>query len=152
MAAAAVALITPQSQWDMLPVIYGLLAAVWLGFHMPVWNPRNGPSGWRDPRRLFTASDRAWIERAAGGRCEHRILFGLLRCPARSNLQLDHWYPHARGGATSRGNLVLLCARHNRAKSARVPTLWETFLLRRARRRYMPMSDLGVGLLLDGRA
>ena len=37
----------------------------------------------RDPRRLFTDADRRWIKELTGNRCEHRWMFGLLRCRRR---------------------------------------------------------------------
>ena len=81
----------------------------------------------RDARRLFDDADRAWLEKAVGGRCEYRML-GLFRCP-RKGEQMDHHYPWSKGGATDRHNLVYLCARHNRRKSDHTPTLWGTWLL-----------------------
>lgn len=91
----------------------------------------------RDPRRLFTDSDRAWIDSCCQGRCEHRCLFGLFRCRYKAQ-QLDHWYPYAKGGATSRRNLVDLCARHNNRKSDHVPTRLQTAMLAHARLKYFP--------------
>ena len=90
----------------------------------------------RDPKRLFDASDRAWLAELCGGRCERRI-WGVLRC-RRPFEQMDHHYPWSHGGATDRRNLVGLCAACNRRKSDRVPTLLSTWCLYRARLRYMP--------------
>lgn len=132
------------------PGVVGV-GVVWLMVRLPMPRPRNGFPGGRDPRRLFTRTDRAWIMRCAGGRCEHR-LWGVFRCRRREGLELDHHWPHALGGATVRGNLVLLCRRHNGRKSDRRPTVWSTMLLRRARRRYFPVEDLSTGLDLSGRA
>lgn len=97
----------------------------------------------RDPRRLFTDADRRWIKELTGNRCEHRWMFGLLRCRRRGAYmdghgQMDHHYPHAKGGATVRTNLVWLCDRHNNRKSDHVPTRLETWMLYRARLKYLP--------------
>lgn len=104
----------------------------------------------RDPVRLFPDADRTWIRMAAGGRCEHRGPFGLLRC--RKPIEhMDHHYPWSRGGATDRHNLVGLCARHNLRKSDRIPTLLRTWLLYRARLKYFPARLRGYAWP-DGRA
>lgn len=102
----------------------------------------------KDPQRMFSDSDRVWIAEAAGRRCEHLTL-GVFRCRKHgtdkfplnlgdSTGQMDHHYPHSRGGATSRHNLVWLCEKHNKRKSNRVPTLWQTWLLTQSRKRYFP--------------
>lgn len=104
----------------------------------------------RDPVRLFSDADRTWIRMAAGGRCEHRRLFGLLRC--RGPIEhMDHHYPWSRGGATDRHNLVGLCARHNLRKSDGIPTLLRTWLLYRSRLKYFPARLRGYAWP-DGRA
>lgn len=90
-----------------------------------------------DPQRLFTDRDREWINSCTQRRCEHRKWFGLARCKYKGE-QLDHWYPWSKGGATSRHNLVNLCAKHNRRKSDHVPYWWQTRLLARARMNYFP--------------
>lgn len=125
----------------------GLLLAVWLMSRLPMPRPDNPFD--RDARRLFDDADRAWLEKAVGGRCEHRML-GLFRCP-RKGEQMDHHYPWSKGGATDRHNLVYLCARHNRRKSDRTPTLWGTWLLYRARLKYLPPALRGYAWP-DGRS
>ena len=123
---------TPPAWW-WLPVILALI--LWIAARIPLARPDNP---WeRDPARDFPPADRRWIATAVGGRCEHRSLFGLLRC-RREGEHADHHYPHSRGGATDRHNLVWLCARHNLRKSDRIPTLLDTWLLYRARLRYLP--------------
>ena len=142
---------SPDWDWRIPAAIIILLLAVRLIAGLRIRAPRNGFPDGRDPQRLFTDADRTWISRLSGGRCEHR---GLWRCHARTGLQMDHWYPWARGGATVRGNLVYLCARHNRRKTDHRPTVWATMRLRRARRRYAPdtLEDRDSAFLLDGRA
>lgn len=122
-------------------VAVGILLLVRVLLRWPMARPDNP---WdRDPQRLFTDADRRWIKELTGNRCEHRSLFGLLRCRRRGAYmdehgQMDHHYPHAKGGATVRTNLVWLCDRHNRLKSDKVPTRLETWTLYRARLGYLP--------------
>lgn len=96
----------------------------------------------RDPRRLFTGEERRAGFRRAGYRCEFDAWFGLTRCrrPAEHG---DHWWPHARGGATSMANLVAACARHNTAKGAVIPTSARTRRIARRRRGYFPGHEPG---------
>lgn len=124
-----------------LLAILAVILFVRILFRWPMARPENP---WeRDPKRLFTDADRKWIKELTGNRCEHRCLFGLLRCRRRGAYmdehgQMDHHYPHAKGGATVRTNLVWLCDRHNNRKSDHVPTRLETWMLYRARLRYLP--------------
>ncbi len=70
------------------------------------------PVSERDPRRLFSASERQQIWLAADGRCES--------CGAEVSLAdmcADHFLAHARGGATRPVNGRCLCARCNLQKS-----------------------------------
>ena len=118
-----------------------LAIIIWAVAHWPMKRPNNPFE--RDERREFSKADRAWIGECADHRCEHRYCFGLLRCGWREGddgkaAQLDHWYPHSKGGATDRHNLVYLCPKHNNRKSAHVPTVWATRALERARLKYFP--------------
>lgn len=118
-----------------IPVILGLLLLAWLMTRIPEPKPDNP---WdTDPRRFFSDADRTWIRSLTGDRCEHRSLFGLWRC-RRKGEQMDHWYPHSKGGATERRNLDWMCTRHNSRKSDRTPTLLDTLILYLARLRYLP--------------
>jgi len=81
---------------------------------------RKVPLSRRDARRRFSSAEWRFIVARAGGRCEHHGLFG--RCRETSALQGDHVIPWAAGGRTDLSNGQALCARHNRAKGARVPT------------------------------
>lgn len=137
----------PRLSWPRIPiwvwvcaVVLAVCAVLWLLARWPMRSPDNPFD--RDPRRRFTSADRDWIRSCTQDRCEHRMLFGLLRCP-RVGEQLDHHYPWSRGGATSRRNLVWLCARHNNRKSDRVPSRLSTWLLVRARARYWPVWARG---------
>lgn len=79
----------------------------------------------------------------AGGRCEfHGLLGG--RCTATQRLQADHVHPHSRGGSTTVGNGQALCARHNRAKAARIPFEWELRRIAKRRTAYYPAGVSGA--------
>lgn len=88
----------------------------------------------RDPVRRFSGAQRQAGFVRCGGRCEATTLLGT-RCP-RAATEGDHWFPHARGGATSLDNFVGLCARCNRRKSARIPSRAATAALAIRRGRY----------------
>lgn len=137
--------------WMWIP--FGLIAFWLLALIVVRWPMRPPDTEDRDPRREFTKSDRKWIKACTGDRCEHRAL-GLFRCRRRGrrvvfgheflhDMELDHHYPHSKGGPTNRHNLVYLCAEHNGAKSDRVPGMVETWLLYRARLRYFPAKWRG---------
>lgn len=123
-------------------VAMAVLVACW-----PMRKPDNPFD--RDPRRLFSDADREFITQCTGNQCEHRMC-GLIRCP-RMGEQMDHHYPWSRGGATSRRNLVWLCAKHNRRKSDRVPSRLSTWLLVRARESYWPRGERAA-MIPDGLA
>lgn len=133
------------AEWWGLALLVAIVLAVWRFARNRVGAVI--PERRRDPRRLFTSADRRWIysNMRGGARCEHRMFFGLFRCKSRRKLQLDHWWPHARGGATSRDNLALLCAKHNGAKSHKTPHLLQTEALNFARRGYMKKYPGRIG-------
>ena len=87
----------------------------------------------RDARRTFTKAERVEASKICMWRCEGT---GFFRCEyTGSQLQGDHWYPHAHGGATTIQNIVMLCPRCNRRKSAKIPTSLQTYFLKRRRRK-----------------
>lgn len=43
-------------------------------------------------------------------------------CGCGTNLELDHWFPHHKGGKTSLANCAVLCGECNKAKGKTVPT------------------------------
>jgi hypothetical protein len=97
----------------------------------------------RDPVRRFSRADKAVLLARAGGRCERRgWLSG--RCRRTDGLEADHVHPHSRGGRTVLSNGQVLCARHNRLKSARVPFAWELRQLAKRRLRYYPPGVSGM--------
>ena len=42
-------------------------------------------------------------------------------CGCGTNLELDHWFPHHKGGKTSLANCAVLCGECNKAKGKTVP-------------------------------
>ena len=134
----------PDVDWGMFVPLFVTVGVLLFARLLLAWPMARPDNPWdRDPKRLFTPADRRWIKELTGNRCEHRSLFGLARCRRRGAYmdehgQLDHHYPHAKGGATVRSNLVWLCDRHNRLKSDRVPSRFDTWMLYRARLGYLP--------------
>lgn len=90
-----------------------------------------------DPQRMFTVAQRTQGFARAGRRCEYDGALWFLRCktPATHG---DHFYPWAKGGASSMVNFVAACARHNLSKGATLPSWFQERRIRRRRRRYFP--------------
>ncbi|MCJ0875180.1 HNH endonuclease [Streptomyces sp. AP-93] len=89
---------------------------------------------WRDPTRLFTWSQKQQLIRQANGQCEHKPPLWF-RCPT-AGTEADHIYPWSRGGPTELWNGQLLCRRHNRRKSNRVPSPLYRWRLARRRQKH----------------
>ena len=62
--------------------------------------------------RYITASTKRKVWERDGGQC--------VECHSRSLLEYDHVIPYSKGGATSTGNLQLLCRTCNRHKSDKI--------------------------------
>jgi Restriction endonuclease len=93
-----------------------------------------------DALRLFSSADKRRILARAGYRCEHHgWITG--RCRETEKLQADHVHPHSRGGQTAIANGQALCARHNRAKSARIPFNFQLRALEKRRAGYFPPDE-----------
>jgi hypothetical protein len=90
----------------------------------------------KDTQRVFTAQQRFEMFQRAGNRCEHKPMLWL-RCTD-APTHGDHIYPHSKGGLTIMSNAAALCARHNLAKGALVPSSFAIVLLQRRRRKYFP--------------
>lgn len=88
----------------------------------------------RDPKRFYSWPEKQLLIRQANGRCEHKPPLWR-RCPARGT-QADHVLPWSRGGPTELWNGQLLCHRHNKRKSNRVPGSLYCWRLRRRRAKY----------------
>lgn len=98
----------------------------------------------KDSQRMFTSDQRREGNARANGQCEMEGVF-FTRC-ARPGEHGDHWFPHSKGGASSMNNFVWACAPCNLAKSAHVPTFWETTRLEWRRRRYFdPTAQMRPG-------
>lgn len=93
----------------------------------------------RDPQRMFTAQQRSAAISRCGGRCEHKSPLWR-RCSGGAE-HADHIHPWSLGGATSMGNLQMLCAPHNLRKSSWRPTLLYRWRLERRRLRYFPANE-----------
>lgn len=85
--------------------------------------------------RGFSASQRRDGFARAGNRCEFDN--GMARCKNRAE-HADHFYPWARGGATSMNNLVAACAGHNLSKGAKMPSPLLKSRIENRRKRYFP--------------
>lgn len=114
-------------------VVAAFVAAVIL-FVVVLGRLRRGAREQRDPQRVFTAAQRQAMFRRAGGQCEHKRMI-LPRCTA-APTHADHIFPWSRGGATVLSNGQALCARHNLAKSNKVPSSFYIWRLESRRRRY----------------
>ncbi|QNE18100.1 HNH endonuclease [Kribbella qitaiheensis] len=88
----------------------------------------------RDPMRFYSWPEKQLLIRQANGRCEHKPPFWR-RCPAQGT-QADHVVPWSRGGPTELWNGQLLCHRHNKRKSNRVPGPLYRWRLQRRRAKY----------------
>jgi 5-methylcytosine-specific restriction endonuclease McrA len=84
--------------------------------------------------RWFDEHQRRIAKRRAGLRCEYGWP---VRCyqPAE---EVDHFWPHIRGGATTLANAVAACQVHNQTKSGRWPSLLVRLVIAYRRRRYYP--------------
>lgn len=102
---------------------------------------RRRPHSRRDAQRQFSSGQRARAQQLCNNRCEGGLLF---RCKNTGALQGDHWFPHARGGATSWQNLVMLCQQCNNKKSDHLPTLAQTRAIQRRRRKGRGYTALGM--------
>ncbi|MBK3582255.1 HNH endonuclease [Streptomyces sp. MBT57] len=89
---------------------------------------------WRDPTRFFSWGQKQQLILQANGRCEHTPPLWF-RCAA-PGTEADHVHPWSRGGPTELWNGQLLCRRHNRRKSNRVPSPLYRRRLARRRKRY----------------
>lgn len=90
----------------------------------------------KDPQRMFDAQQRAVGLQRAGQQCEFSTPW-LTRC-TRTAQHADHFFPHARGGASTMRNLVAACAPHNLSKGARLPSTFTRLQIQARRRRYFP--------------
>lgn len=99
----------------------------------------------QDPQRMYSPDQRKEAFRRAGGQCEYTGLLPWTRCHKPAE-HADHLFPWSRGGATTLGNCVASCARHNTSKGAKVLPAWQVRALVRRRRRYFPAGvDTAVG-------
>lgn len=80
------------------------------------------PAGQLDPRRNFSAAQRAWIYRHYRGRCRYCgvALHFAAKCKwldgCRDCFHADHIHPHSRQGRTCLSNGQATCRYHNQEK------------------------------------
>lgn len=100
--------------------------------------PLSSPWRRRDPVRWFDALQSAAGRDRAGGQCEYTERFVPWRRCSRPAQESDHFFPWARGGATTVENLVAACTAHNQAKGGRAPSAITRWVIARRRRAYFP--------------
>ncbi|MEJ5360097.1 MAG: HNH endonuclease [Desulfobacterales bacterium] len=93
------------------------------------------PSPWSGPEEEDLRRERArareirqsawWKRKIARGRCHY-----CGRSFAPGQLTMDHLVPLARGGKSTRGNLVPCCKECNTSKKQLLPIEWEQYLER----------------------
>lgn len=94
----------------------------------------------KDPERMFPQYVIFEAKRRCEYRCERVSRFGRRCTNGEHNgfvLHADHWIPHSKGGASSEGNIVILCSVCNLAKSSEVPFIWQTNRVYSSRLSYM---------------
>ncbi|WP_156159045.1 HNH endonuclease [Demequina gelatinilytica] len=100
-----------------------------------------GPStSRRDPWRGFKYGARAAVLERADGRCEGSLFFAWGRCFAAA-VEVDHVFPHSKGGPTVVSNGQALCKDHNRRKRDMTPPWWYVLALEKRRRGYFPADQ-----------
>ena len=129
--------------WWILPLV---AIRVVVTFPMPGRGPT---SSRRDPWRGFKYAARAEVFARAGDRCEGAAFFAWGKCGKIAG-EVDHVYPHSKGGPTVVRNGQALCASHNRRKGNRTPPWWYILGLEKRRRSYFPEGvDVRVGAVIN---
>jgi hypothetical protein len=67
--------------------------------------------------RYIRANDRRIVRERAGHRCEYVHEKSGKHCDSRTELQMEHVHPYAKGGVNDESNLKLYCAAHNRLRA-----------------------------------
>lgn len=120
--------------WWILPLV---VFRIVFTFPMPGRGPR---SSRRDPWRGFKYAAREEVMYRADGRCEAAVALAWGRC-GRAATEVDHVFPHAKGGPTVVSNSQALCQYHNRRKGSRMPPWWYIRALEKRRLNYFPEDD-----------
>jgi len=93
--------------------------------------------------RTFSFDQKSRVFANANWQCEFDD--GLRRCRNKAE-HADHFYPWARGGASSERNLVAACSKHNLSKGAKMPSPALKFRIENRRRSYFPKgADVTAG-------
>ncbi|WP_062465693.1 HNH endonuclease [Demequina maris] len=134
--------IAPVLPW-LIPIV--LLSAV-ISFPMLGRGPTSSK---RDPWRGYKYGARSTVIERAGGRCEGAQFFAWGRCFAAA-AEVDHVFPHSKGGPTVVSNGQALCKDHNRRKRDMTPPWWYVLALEKRRRSYFPAGhDVRVFAWMD---
>ncbi|WP_350226914.1 HNH endonuclease [Demequina sediminis] len=109
-----------------------------------------GPvSSRRDPWRGYKYGARATVFERAGGRCEGAVSVAWGRCPDLAT-EIDHIFPHSKGGPMVVSNGQALCRDHNRRKRDMTPPWWYVLALEKRRRGYFPVgADVRVRAVMS---
>jgi len=125
--------ITPTLPW-LIPV---LIATIVISFPMLGRGPNSSS---RDPWRGFKYGARERVLERAGGRCEGSLIWAWGRCSSAA-VEVDHVFPHSKGGPTVVSNGQALCKDHNRRKGSMMPPWWYVLALEKRRRGYFPEGE-----------
>jgi len=117
--------------WWIVPLIVARMVFV---FPMPGRGPK---SSHRDPWRGFKHAARAEVFARAGDRCEGAAFFAWGRC-GKTAFEVDHVFPHSKGGPTVVRNGQAMCHSHNSRKGGSTPAWWYVLALEKRRRSYFP--------------
>jgi hypothetical protein len=121
---------SPVLPWLVPLVVFSIV----LSFPM---SGRGPVSRQRDPWRGFKYGARTEVMERAGGRCEGALFFAWGRCGSAA-VEVDHVFPHSKGGPTVVSNGQALCKDHNRRKRDVTPPWWYILALEKRRRTYSP--------------
>lgn len=113
-----------------------IIVLIWVGVRRATHKSQNVA---KDPRRMYSSSDRAEGFSRTKGRCEFDGWLIINRCH-RPAAHGDHWLPWSTGGATTMGNFVSACVRCNTSKGAKSPTWGQTMRVTLRRQFYFPQG------------
>lgn len=122
--------LAPFEPWLIALVILNIVAT----FPLPGRGPRSSA---KDPWRGFKFAARDTVMSHAGERCEAPEFLAWGRC-GNTAVEVDHVFPHSKGGATVVANGQALCRHHNRRKANMNPPWWYILGLEKRRLEYYP--------------
>lgn len=113
-----------------------IIILIWVGVRRAATKMSNVA---KDPRRMYSSSDRSEGFSRTRGRCEFDGWLFFIRCH-RPAAHGDHWLPWSTGGATTMNNFVSACVRCNTSKGAKSPTWGQTMRVALRRQFYFPQG------------